>query len=53
MKYINVLMKKYGERKTGLIIFIVGMVIGVLIARIFKGFYWNRIRLAKFKVTLI
>lgn len=45
MKYINVLMKKYGERKTGLIIFIVGMVIGVLIARIFKGFYWNELDL--------
>ncbi|HHX55443.1 MAG TPA: hypothetical protein GX705_03760, partial [Clostridiales bacterium] len=38
-------MKKYGERKTGLIIFIVGLVIGVLIARIFKGFYWNELDL--------
>lgn len=45
MKYINILMKKYGERKTGLIVFIVGLVIGVLIARIFKGFYWNELDL--------
>ena len=47
MKYINILMKKYGERKTGLIIFIVGLVIGVLIARIFKGFYWNELEIGR------
>lgn len=43
MKYINILMRKYGERKTGLIIFMIGIAIGVLVSRIFKGFYWDEL----------
>lgn len=43
MKYINILMRKYGERKTGLILFMIGIAIGVLVSRIFKGLYWNEL----------
>jgi stage II sporulation protein M len=35
--------KRLGEVKIGIIILLAGILIGILFAKIFKGFYWNQI----------
>lgn len=45
MQYRKLQLKKLNETKLGLIILIIGIIIGILFARIFKGFYWDQIDL--------
>ncbi|WFR60015.1 stage II sporulation protein M [Anaerocolumna sp. AGMB13025] len=41
MRYLRLQLRKLGELKLGLIILGVGVLLGFLFARLFKGFYWN------------
>ena len=41
MNYVNMLLKKFGEKKTGLILFNVGLAIGIILSKLLKGLYWN------------
>ena len=41
MKYINMLLKKLGEKKTGLILLSIGFTIGIILSKLLKGLYWN------------
>lgn len=45
MRYINMLVRKYGDKKTGLILYFIGALIGILVSNVFKGFYWDEIDL--------
>lgn len=45
MKYINIMIKKYGEKGTGLVLLFSGIIIGILISKSLKGFYWNELDL--------
>ncbi len=48
MKYVNMLLKKFGEKKTGLILFSLGLGIGIVFSKLFKNFYWNDLDLLNF-----
>ncbi|NLJ90345.1 MAG: hypothetical protein GX323_05530 [Clostridiales bacterium] len=45
MKYLSMVLKKYGEKKTGIFLFSVGAFVGLIFSRIFKGLYWNKLDL--------
>jgi len=45
MRYIKLQLKKLGEVKLGMIILFLGILLGIIFARLFKGFYWNQIDL--------
>ena len=45
MKYMGMILKKYGEKKTGLFVLFVGVFLGFLVSKVFKGFYWNELDL--------
>lgn len=45
MRYLGLVIKKYGEKKTGIFLFLLGTFLGLVISYLFKGFYWNEIDL--------
>lgn len=45
MNYFSQQFKRLNEVKRGLIILIIGVIIGILFAKIFKNLYWNQIDL--------
>ncbi len=45
MKYIKMLLKKYGENWTGLIVFTFGLFLGLVFSRVLRRFYWDEIDL--------
>lgn len=45
MKYMKVLIQRFGEKRTSIFLFCFGVSFGILFSRIFKRFYWNEIDL--------
>jgi stage II sporulation protein M len=43
MQYMMLKLKKLGEIKLCVIILVLGILMGIILARIFRGFYWNQI----------
>lgn len=45
MQSIRLQLKKLGEMKMGMLILGIGLILGIIASRIFKGYYWNQINL--------
>ncbi len=45
MKYLGMVLKKYGEKKTGIFLFLFGGFLGIVISKLLKGLYWNELDL--------
>ena len=45
MNFLKQQLRKLGEVKFGLVLLGFGIVLGILFARLFKGFYWNNINI--------
>lgn len=43
MQSIRLQLRKLGEVKAGLLVLVLGILLGILFAKLFKGFYWNQI----------